>query len=262
MSGEEGEERGEEGTKKEVDIKGAPTSCPSLICYHGQRRTGQVRGGFCLRGSGSTPVSLFLHIHSVLVAQVLNKNSLLIPVVLESERKTIETLGLIDSGAGGKFIDQNFAKEEGLETKDLEKPVMVYNVDGTLNKKGTFRKYVEFPMIINGKKTLERLMVTGLGKLKIILRFPCLNEQNPVIDWKLGMVSFPEKKKINWKWIIGTKTPKASFKEEVDEEKWKNSTINRLDEDETSILMATLTGVTNIFTFTFYLHFLIHGLLL
>ena len=88
-----------------------------------------------MRGSGSTPVSPFLHIHSVLAAQVLNKNSLFIPVGLESERKTVETLGLIDSGAGGKFIDQNFAKEEGLETKDLEKPLMVYNVDRTLNKK-------------------------------------------------------------------------------------------------------------------------------
>ena len=140
-----------------------------------------------------------LHIHTVTVAQILNKNSLFIPITLESEGKIIETLGLIDSGAGGKFIDQNFAKEEKLETKDLENPLVVYNIDGTLNKKGTIRKYVELPMTINGKKTSERLMVTGLGKLKIILGFPWLNEQNPVIDWKIGMVSFPEKKKINWK---------------------------------------------------------------
>ena len=177
-----------------------------------------------------------------MAARILNKNSLFIPVILESERKTVETLGLIDSGAGGKFIDQNFAKEEGLETKDLEKPLMVYNVDGTLNKKGTIRKYVKFPMIINGKKTLERLMVTGLGKLKIILGFPWLNEQNPVIDWKLGTVSFPEKKKINWKQIIRSNSPKASLEDEVDEENWKNRMINRLEEEETSLLLATLLG--------------------
>ena len=85
-------------------------------------------------------------------------------------------------------------------------------------------------------------MVTGLGKLKIILGFPWLNEQNLVIDWKLGTVSFPEKRKINWKRIIGSRNPKASLKEEVDEENWKNRTINRLDEDETSILLATLMG--------------------
>ena len=89
---------------------------------------------------------------------------------------------------------------------------------------------------------MERLLVAGLGKLKIILGFPWLNEQNPVIDWKLGTVSFPEKKKIIWKRIIGTKTPKASFKEEVDEEEWKNRMINWLDKDENSILLATLMG--------------------
>ena len=72
--------------------------------------------------------------------------------------------------------------------------MVVYNVDGTLNKKGTIRKYVELPMTINGKKTLERLMVTGLGKLKIILGFPWLNEQNPVIDWKNGTVSLEKDK--------------------------------------------------------------------
>ena len=101
--------------------------------------------------------------------------------------------------------------------------------------------YVDLPMIINGRKTTERLLVTRLGKLKIILGFPRLNEQNPVIDWKLGTVSFPGKRKINWKQIFGSKSPKASLEEEVDEENWKNRTINRLEEEETSLIMATLT---------------------
>ena len=177
-----------------------------------------------------------------MAAQILNKNSLFIPVALESERKTIETLRLIDSGAGGKFIDQNFAREEKLETKTLENPLVVYNVDGTLNKKGTIRKYVELPITINGKKTQEWLLVTGLGKLKIILGFPWLNEQNPVIDWKIGTVSFPEKKKINWKRFVKSRNPKTLLDEEVDEEEWKNRMINRLDEEETSILLVTLMG--------------------
>ena len=70
-------------------------------------------------------------------------------------KKNVKTLALIGSGAGGKFIDQNFAKKEQLETKDLEKPLVVYNVDGTLNKMGTIRKYVELPLIINGRRTIE-----------------------------------------------------------------------------------------------------------
>ena len=59
---------------------------------------------------------------------------LFIPIMLDKKEKTVETLGLIDSGVRGKFINQNFSREEKLEMKDLEKPLMVYNVDGTLNK--------------------------------------------------------------------------------------------------------------------------------
>ena len=194
-----------------------------------------------MRRPGSTLASPTLSIHSVQAVTILNKNSLFIEITLEG-KKNVETLALIDSGAGGKFIDQNFVRKERFEMKDLENPLVVYNVDGTLNKTGTIRKYIDLSMIINGRKTMERLLVTGLGKLKIILGFPWLNEQNPVIDWKLGMVSFPEKRKINWKQIIGSKSPKASLEEEVDEEDWKNRTINRLEEEETSLLVATLMG--------------------
>jgi len=49
----------------------------------------------------STSASPYLDIHSVLVAKVDNK-SISIPIALEqSEHKTVETLALIDSGAGG-----------------------------------------------------------------------------------------------------------------------------------------------------------------
>ena len=57
--------------------------------------------------------------------------------------ESIETLGLIDSGAGGKFIDQDFTKESGFKTLKLEEPLRVLNVDGTENKRGTIRDYVE-----------------------------------------------------------------------------------------------------------------------
>ena len=70
--------------------------------------------------------------------------------MLDKKEKIVETLGLIDSGVGGKFINQNFAKEEKLEVKDLEKPLMVYNIDRTLNKTGTIKKYVDLPITING----------------------------------------------------------------------------------------------------------------
>ena len=43
---------------------------------------------------------------------------------------------LIDSGAGGKFIDQNYARTLTLPLQNLIKPIPALNVDGSLNKKG------------------------------------------------------------------------------------------------------------------------------
>jgi len=34
----------------------------------------------------------------------------------QSYKETIEAEGMIDSGAGGKFIDQNYVKQQGFET--------------------------------------------------------------------------------------------------------------------------------------------------
>ena len=64
----------------------------------------------------TTSVSPYTFIHSVLVARKSNK-SLSIPVELSSEKnvKTVNKIhALVDTGAGGKFIDQNFAQQKGL----------------------------------------------------------------------------------------------------------------------------------------------------
>ena len=63
-----------------------------------------------------------------------------IPISFSSEHtngRTVETKALLDTGAGGKFIDQNFVLQNDIRTKKLEKPITVYNVDGTKNKTGT-----------------------------------------------------------------------------------------------------------------------------
>ena len=56
------------------------------------------------------PTSPILLIHSVQAATILNKNPLFIGITLDGN-KNVETLALIDSGAGSKFIDQNFARK-------------------------------------------------------------------------------------------------------------------------------------------------------
>ena len=79
-------------------------------------------------------VSPSLDIYSVSTT-VINLNKLSTPIQIEdTEERSIKTLGLIDSGAGGKFINQNNAKRMGFNTHKLEKPSQAYNVDGTENK--------------------------------------------------------------------------------------------------------------------------------
>ena len=76
-------------------------------------------------------------IQNVLVAEI-DRHSMSIPVAIsykeQNEQKTAETKALLDTGAGGKFINQNYVREQGLETENLEFPIKVYNVDGTPNK--------------------------------------------------------------------------------------------------------------------------------
>jgi len=57
----------------------------------------------------------------------------------KTEKENIDTPGLLDSGAGGKFIDQNHARKSGFKIQQLEQPLKAFNVDGTENKCGTIK---------------------------------------------------------------------------------------------------------------------------
>ena len=60
------------------------------------------------------------------------------------------------------------------------------NVDGTENKQGKITSFVNLKMEINKKQMNVQLLITGLGKQKIILGFPWLNKHNPEINWRTG----------------------------------------------------------------------------
>ena len=66
---------------------------------------------------------------------MISLNKFSIPIqISNTEVINVEPLGLIDSGAGGKFIDQNYAKAIELKTHALATPLQVYNMDRTKNK--------------------------------------------------------------------------------------------------------------------------------
>ena len=103
-------------------------------------------------------------------------------------------MALLDTGAGGIFINQNFVRTQGLETRKLPQSLEAYNIDGTKNKKGTIMDYMDLKLRIGNKITLSQFMVAGLGKQKIILGFPWFKENNPEIDWMNGHINWRKEK--------------------------------------------------------------------
>ena len=100
------------------------------------------------------PVSPHLEIHTVTVAAI-SQNAMTIPIKITtvSGGKAIETLAMINCGAGGKLIDQNYAQQ--FDVKKLDQPHRVYNVDGTENKKGMIKSYIDLEFTIDDRKFTE-----------------------------------------------------------------------------------------------------------
>jgi Retroviral aspartyl protease len=135
--------------------------------------------------TGSMSVSPSLSIEHVQVAQI-EKNTMTVDILISGEslgrKKIIKATTLLDTGAGGKFINQNFVRNQKIKTKELKYPIEVFNVDGTPNKQGTITKYTLLDLTINGQTQTHNLLVTGLGKQKIILRYPWFKQTNPDIN--------------------------------------------------------------------------------
>src|SRR5277367_144023 len=184
-------------------------------------------------------ISPSLDVYSVIAT--IDSQSMNIPMTISlDERGVTETDSLLDSGAGGIFIDQNYAQRLHLDIKMLDIPVKARNVDGTENKRGTIKSYVNLRFRIGNKYFLQRFFLPGLGKQTVILGFPWLKKHNPLVNWQTGHIDWRDKEEdtqTDSKSSIQKEkdvqpNPKPSMKEEDDEEQWKNRTVNPIDKDE------------------------------
>jgi hypothetical protein len=68
-----------------------------------------------------------------------NNNSFYIDAIIKTPEKNepIKTWPLVDSGAGGTFMDQNYAWKHRFNLMKLEYLITAQNMDGTENKQGT-----------------------------------------------------------------------------------------------------------------------------
>ena len=100
----------------------------------------------------------------------------------------IAVKALLDSRATGLFMDTIFAREKGFKIEKLKNPLLVRNVDGTVNAGGAIIHQVKCNMFFKGYVKRARIDVYNLGKTEVILEMLWLAAYNPEIDWEKGEV--------------------------------------------------------------------------
>ena len=81
----------------------------------------------------------------------------------------IAVKALLDSGTIGLFMDTTFAREKGFKMKKLKKPLLVRNVNGTVNVGGAIMHQVECNMFFKEHMERARIDICNLGKTEVIL---------------------------------------------------------------------------------------------
>jgi len=81
-------------------------------------------------------------------------------------------------------MDTQFAKRKGFKLEKLKNPLLVKNVDGTVNVEEAITHQVECNMFFKEYVERVKMDVCNLGKIEVILGMPWLAVHNPEIDWE------------------------------------------------------------------------------
>ena len=91
---------------------------------------------------------------------------------------------LLDSGTTGLFMDTQFTKRKEFKLKRLKNPLLVRNVDGTINVGGAIIHQVECNIFFKRHVEKVRMDICNLKKTEVILGMPWLAVHNPETDWE------------------------------------------------------------------------------
>jgi len=106
--------------------------------------------------------------------------SLLLPVEIGTTdtSKLHSVKALLDSRPTRSFIDRDFIRLKGINTRTLSHNIPVFNVDGSPNEAGQISEVVD--VLLRYKTHSERMLlaVFGLGKQSLILGYNWLKDHN------------------------------------------------------------------------------------
>jgi hypothetical protein len=115
-----------------------------------------------------------------------------IRVFIHTSNKRAETPALLDSGATENFINHQYASQLHLPVKRLATPRKIYNVDGTTNRKGDIRFFMDLEVRTGERRTNMRFFLTDLGNQQMILGYPWFAAVQPKIDWAKGWIDYTQ----------------------------------------------------------------------
>ena len=91
-------------------------------------------------------------------------------------------LVLLNSGATGNFIDQDYVSSQRLETTRYASPQQLTLFNGSPTSLGPIEEYVEEDIVVAGVKGKAKFGVTRLSRVSLVLGYPWLKEQRVVLD--------------------------------------------------------------------------------
>jgi len=89
---------------------------------------------------------------------------------------------LLNSRTTGLFMDTTFMKEKGFKMERMKNPLLVKNVDRTVNVEEAITHQVKCNMFFKEHIERVRIDICNLGKTEVILGMPWLAAHNPEID--------------------------------------------------------------------------------
>ena len=102
----------------------------------------------------------------------------------EEEKEGVVTEALLDSGATGLVISEEFTRRHKFKKTKLERLVYMRNVNSMLNYAGLIVDTVEVEIFFKGYKERTSIDIIGGQKWSVILGMPWLGHHNLEIDWK------------------------------------------------------------------------------
>ncbi len=111
-----------------------------------------------------------------------------VPVAFRTHYAMANKRILVDSGATDNFIHPKFVKHLQVGMQELERPMKIWNIDGTNNQAGRLTHFVDLLVQTRGQEKKMRFLVTDLGVEDVILGYPWLATFEPQFSWKNAAV--------------------------------------------------------------------------